>query len=189
MKKLLEISSFYTYLLKMTVIWCTAPEIWSATEFLSFWGPFFLIWNILLHMSTINEGHMIHGSWNIMCNTEFFVILGHFLLFHPLTTQKIKVLKNWLMHNKWQSYDLCIFLFCHFLLFYPPNNPEDHMMYGSWDMEQDKQIFFFSFLVVFCSFTTLKLQNQNFWKKDKTLEISSFYTRVPKVMIICYTVP
>ena len=93
MKKLLEISSFYTYLLKMTVIWCTAPEIWSATEFLSFWGPFFLIWNILLHMSTINEGHMIHGSWNIMCNTEFFVILGHFCSFIPWLPRKSKFWK------------------------------------------------------------------------------------------------
>ena len=26
---------------------------------------------------------MIHGSLNIMCNTEFMVILGHFLLFYP----------------------------------------------------------------------------------------------------------
>ena len=120
MKKLLEISSFYTYVPKMTVIWCTAPEIWSATEFLSFWGPFFPIWNILLHISTINEDHMIHGSWNIMCNTEFFVILGHFLLFHPLTTQKIKVLKNWLVHN-----NMCTI-------------NDNHMMYA------------FSFFVIFC---------------------------------------
>ena len=33
-------------------------------------------------------------------------------------------------------------------------------------------------------------KNQNFEKmKKKRLEISSFYTSVPKIMIICYTVP
>ena len=32
-------------------------------------------------------------------------------------------------------------------------------------------------------------KNQNFEKLKKNLEILSFYTRVPKIMIICYTVP
>ena len=33
------------------------------------------------------------------------------------------------------------------------------------------------------------LKNQNFKTLKKTLEILSFYTIVPKIMIICYTVP
>ena len=33
------------------------------------------------------------------------------------------------------------------------------------------------------------LKNENFTKMKKCLEISSFYTSVPKIMIICYTVP
>ena len=41
-KKLLEMSSFYTCLPKITIIWCVLPEIWSATEmFLLFWVIFF----------------------------------------------------------------------------------------------------------------------------------------------------
>ena len=32
-------------------------------------------------------------------------------------------------------------------------------------------------------------KNQNLKKWKKSLEISSFYTSVPKIMIICYTVP
>ena len=40
-KNLLEISSFYTYVPKITIIWCIFPEIWSETEnFLSFWAIF-----------------------------------------------------------------------------------------------------------------------------------------------------
>ena len=51
---------------------------------------------ITLHMCTINDNHMWHGSWDIECD-------GHnvlsswtvFCLFTPLTTQKIKILEKW----------------------------------------------------------------------------------------------
>ena len=39
---------------------------------------------IILHKCTINDNHMIYGSWDINCNRQiFFVILGHFLPFYP----------------------------------------------------------------------------------------------------------
>ena len=38
-------------------------------------------------------------------------------------------------------------------------------------------------------YPTNNLQNQNFEKMKKHLEISSFYTSVPKLMIICHTAP
>ena len=66
---------------------------------------------------------------------------------------------------------------------------ENHMMYGSWDMEHDGQSFL-SFRTIFCPFTLLKTQKPKFWKNEKNwryLEILSFYTRVPKIMIICHT--
>ena len=63
------------------------------------------------------------------------------------------------------------------------------MMYGSRDMVSNGQ-FFLSFLVMFLPFhPTNKPENQNFDKMNKSLEISSFYTSEPKIMIICYTVP
>ena len=38
---------------------------------------------ILLHMCTINQDHMMHGSWDMKCNRQnFFVILGNFLPFY-----------------------------------------------------------------------------------------------------------
>ena len=50
------------------------------------------------------------------------------------------------------------------------------------------QTYFFCHLgSFFSSFTAWK--NENFKKMKKTLEISSFYTSLPKFMIICYTVP
>ena len=57
-------------------------------------------------------------------------------------------------------------------------------------MECDRQIFF-SFWTIFCPFTPKNPENQNFEKMKKTTgdTLSSFYTSVPKFMIICYTVP
>ena len=50
---------------------------------------------------------------------------------------------------------------------------------------------YFSFWAIFCPLTPLtqKIIFLFFFFKKKPLEISSFYTSVPKVMIICYTVP
>ena len=106
-----------------------------ATEFLSFWVHFphlkkskEISGNILLYMSTINIIWFM-VPLNIMCNTEFVVILGHFLLFYPPDDPE-NFFKFWKfeknpwrcyhlthVHKKWQSYDKCIFLFCHFALF------------------------------------------------------------------------
>ena len=45
-----------------------------------------------------------------------------------------------------------------------------------------------SFWTIFCLLTN-KPKNQNFEKRKNSLEISSFYTSAPKIMIICYTIP
>ena len=60
---------------------------------------------------------------------------------------------------------------------------QDHMMFGSWDMNFNRQNFFviLDILLTFYSPNTLKMK--------KTLEILSFYTGVPKIMIIGFTVP
>ena len=66
----------------------------------------------------------------------------------------------------------------------------DHRLYCSWDMAHDRYNCYFSFWAIFFPFTLLtvqKLKNEKKWKK--TLEISSFNTGVPKIMIICFTVP
>ena len=116
-----------------------------------------------------------------------------------------------LRYGAWQTFFVILDNFLHF---YPPNNPknqnfvkmkespgdiiplymctinENHMMYGSWDMECVTDRIFVSFRTVFCTFTTLTTQKIKIlknWKKH--LEISSFYASAPKIMIICYTVP
>ena len=104
-------------------------------------------------------------------------------------------------------------IFCHFGPFFallPSNNPktqnfeklkwhiiilhmcninDNHMMYGSWDIEWDRQNIL-SFWTVFCPFTPLVARKLKTLKKfKKCLEISSLYNSVPKIMITCYTIP
>ena len=45
------------------------------------------------YMCTINEDHMIYGSWNIRCDKQiFFTFWAIFCPYCPLTTWKIKIL-------------------------------------------------------------------------------------------------
>ena len=92
----------------------------------------------------------------------------------PLTTQKVKILKKW--KNRLE-------------ILYRWTINDNYMMYGSWDMKCVRQNFL-SFWTILCPFTPLttwKIKILKNWKKHQ--EISSFYNGVPKIMIICYTVP
>ena len=66
------------------------------------------------------------------------------------------------------------------------------MVYCSWDMAHNGCDCYFSFWAISCSFTSLtarKIQIEKKKKWKKRLEILSFYNCVPKLTIICYTVP
>ena len=74
---------------------------------------------VLSHMCTINEDHMMCGSWDKKARqTEFFVILGHFLPFDPPNN-----LKNQNFEKMKKPYEDII------LHLHATN--DDHMMYGS----------------------------------------------------------
>ena len=77
-----------------------------------------------------------------MWQTEFFVILGHFLYFYPpniMENQNFEKMKK-------TPGDIIILHMC--------TINDDHMMYVSWDVEHDRQNFL-SFWATFCSFTPL----------------------------------
>ena len=66
----------------------------------------------------------------------------------------------------------------------------DQMMCTSWDMVCDGSNCYFSFWVIFCSFTPLTARKIKILKKwKKHLDISSFYICVPKTMIRWCMVP
>ena len=103
-KKLLEISSFYTCVPKTTIIWGTVPEIQSETNFFCHFGPFFALYLplhpnnpenqnfekirkasgdvIILNWCNKKHDRMMYAYTDMECNRQFFVILGHFLLFY-----------------------------------------------------------------------------------------------------------
>ena len=120
---------------------------------------------------------MVFEIWRT--TDKFFLLFwANFCPFTPLATQKIKILKK-KNHLK-------------ILSFYTSGTKNhDYMLYCSWDMAHDRSIFLFSFSAIFCPSTPLTAQTMKISKKKKKkgLEITSFYTRVPKIMIICYTVP
>ena len=129
-------------------------------------------------MCTINENHMMYGSWDIECNRQnLFFILDHFFPFYPPDNPKNQKFEK----MKKTPRDIIILHKC--------NINDNHMMYGSWDMKCNGQNFL-SFSNVFCPFipiTTQKIKILKNWKKH--LEIPSVYTSAPKIMIICYTIP
>ena len=108
--------------------------------------------------------------------------MGHFLPFYPLTTQKMKMEK---MEKK--PGDIIFLHKC--------TKNHDHMLYCFWDMACVGYNCCFSFWATFCTFTSRpatppppppkKIKKM----KKKPLEIPSFNTSVPKIMIMCYTVP
>ena len=106
-------------------------------------------------MFTRNDNHMIYGFSDIECNRQiFFVILGHFLPFYPLTARKIKIKNN----PKKLPRDIIILHMC--------TKNYDQMMYGSWDMVCDG-CNYFSFWAIFCPFLALtaqKIKIKENWK-------------------------
>ena len=106
--------------------------------------------------------------------TNIFVILSHFLPFYPTNNPKNKILKK--MKKKKMPGDIIILHKC--------TKNHDHMLYCSWDiMVHDRCNFYFSFGAIFCFLTPTPWKSKFLKNEKKPLEISSFYTFVPKIMI------
>ena len=95
---------------------------------------------------------MVPEIWSVM-DREFLSFWTVFCHFTPLTTRKIKILKNWKKHLE-------------ILSFYTYTINDNHMTYGSWDMKRDRQDFL-SFWTIFCFLTPLTTQNIKTLKKWK----------------------
>ena len=109
--------------------------------------------------------------------TECFCHLGSFfVLLPPYQPDKWKYKKK----KEKMHWDIIVLHKC--------TKNHDHTLYCSWDMACDGCNCCFSFWAILFPFTPLTAQKMKIPKKWKNhLEIS-FYTSVPKIMIICYTV-
>ena len=102
-----------------------------------------------------NLDDMIYSSWDIEQNKLKLVILGYFFRFILLKTPKIKILKKEKICWRYHHFTLCA--------------PKiTIMMYGSWDMEWDRQKIFFVILGHFFALLPPPndLEYQNFEKKN-----------------------
>ena len=102
------------------------------------------------HYQNFND--MIYSSWDIQQNK--LVILGHFFLFIPLKTQKLKFWKK-----KKFAGDIVTLHRC--------TKNRNNMMYGSWDTEGDRPNFLL-FSAIFSPFTSLITQKIKICKNEKT---------------------
>ena len=161
-----EIGNFWS-IFALLLPWKLKKSKFWKDNFLSFWVIFCpstpenqnfeklkkTTWDvIILHMSTINDNHMMYGSWNMECKTlNLLSVWIIFCPFTPLTIQKITILKKKKRHG-----DIIILQMC--------TINDNHMMYDSWDMEYNPQIFL-SFWIVFCPFIPLITQKIKILKK------------------------
>ena len=172
----------------MTIIWCMVPEIWSTTyrifchsglffDLLTSYGPRkSKFWKNLkntwryYHFTNVYHKWQSYDVWFLryeVWQTEFFVILDCFLPFYPPNNPKNQNFEK----MKKTPGDIIILHMC--------TINDNHMMYGSWDMEHDR-LNFLSFWTIFCTFTPLTTQKIKILKKWKNhLEILSLYTCVP----------
>ena len=112
---------------------------------------------IILYRYTINDNHMMYGSWDIFCH---FGPL--FALLSPYNNEKSKFWENEKIPGD-------------IIILHMRTKNDNHMMYGSWDIEHDGQKFFLSFWTIFCTFTPLTTQRVKILKKWKHhLEIYHF---------------
>ena len=186
----------------MTIIWCIIPEIWSAIDrIFCHSGPILALlppmdpenqnfekmkekknaWRYYHLTHVYHKWHMVPQIWSVM--DRIFDIFGPFFpllppppLPPPLTIPKNQNLKN--EKKSWKYY--------HFLYVYHKWQP--YNVLEIWNVTHRIFCHFGSF---FCPFSPQQPKKKKFlknWKKH--LETSSFYTSVPKtiIMIICYTV-
>ena len=60
---------------------------------------------IILHMYTINDNRIMYGSWDMKNDGHDWTVFCHFT---PLTTRKIKILKNWKKCLEILSFYTCV---------------------------------------------------------------------------------
>ena len=93
---------------------------------------------IILHKCTINDNHMIYGSWDMKHDRQNRTAQQNNVT-EPLTTQKVKFWKT--EKTTWRY---------HLLHRCTKNN--DYMLYSSLDMTRNRFNCYFSFWAIFCHF-------------------------------------
>ena len=169
----------------MTIKWCIIHEIWSATEFLIIFGHFLPFYppNSLQNENTKKMKKCLEIS-SFYTSVPKIMIVGYTvpeishkaerIIFHFGQFFALLRLKN--EKNTWRYHH---FTQC--------TINDSHMVYGFWDMQCSRQNFFVILGHCLPFYSPNSPKNEHFKKMKKNLEISSFNTNVPKIIILCFT--
>ena len=126
---------------------------------------------IILHKCIQNHDHMLYCSWDMACDecTCYFSFWAIFCPFSLQQPEKSKFQKK----MKKIPRDIIILHWC--------TKNHDHMLHCYWDMVCDRCNCYFPFWTIFCPFIPILPLTAQKWKN--LLEISSFCTCVPEIMI------
>ena len=200
-KKCLEIPSFYTSVPKVMIICYTVHEIWHVMDVnvIFHFGLYFSLYHpnspknenfkkmkktpgdiIILHNCTKNHDHMLYCSWDMACGRCNCYFLSSISC--PFTTKQPKKLNFKKMKKAPRN----------IIILHNCTKNHDHMIicYAVPDIRCVTDvivIFHFGLLFALPQVTTRKIKISKKWKNR--LEISSYYTCVPKIMIWWCTVP
>ena len=131
--------------------------------------------DIILHMWSINDNHMIYGSWDIECGGQSFLSFWDIFSLLPSNNPKNQNLEKMEKRPGDIILHMCTIMK---IIWY--------MVPEIWKVTE----IFLSFWIIFCPFIPLKTQKIKILNKLKKLvEISSFYTNAPEIIVICCTVP
>ena len=128
---------------------------------------------IIWHMCTINDNNMMYSSWDMEHDRQnflsFWTIFLHFYSPNNPKNQNYKKIKK-------TPGDIITLHMC--------TINENHMMYGSWDMEHVMDRIFCHFEPFFALLPPVTTQKIKILQKWKTrLEISSFYNSYQKLWL------
>ena len=130
---------------------------------------------INLHMCTKSDNDMMYGFWDMERDSQIFLSFWTvFFLFLPLTTQKVKISKNWKKNLELLSF----YTFCAIT--------GNHKIYGSWDIERNRDNFL-SFWTIFGTFTRITIWKTKILKKNKKTKTTTTTTENIIILCLCTT--
>ena len=116
---------------------------------------------IILHRSTINKNHMMYDSWDMEHNRQnFFSFWTFFALLQPPPPPPLPLQPR---ESKFWKNEKSIWIY-HLLHKCTINN--NNIIYGSWDINCNRQIFLSSWAIFYplTCLTTLKMKTSKKWK-------------------------
>ena len=125
------------------------------------WKKCLEISSFYTYIRTINEDHIIYGSWNKRCDRQKF--LSFWAIFCPFSPPDNQENQNFKTEKKKTPGNVIILHICTI-------NDNYMMMYGSWDMQCDKRNIFVILDCFFPFYLPMNQENQNFETMKKTPE-------------------